>query len=119
MRVAQRCLATLAIVCRCLFSPLPASAIDLQHAAERPPVVQSEPGSTVDDVTIEIYGEVMRDIAQRYLALEPGALLMQTAIDHDYNNLLRLGGYRVRLETRAGSTPNSMTLHWIRDVTVV
>jgi hypothetical protein len=41
----------LAVAGFCLLSPLPASALDLQHESERPPIVQIVPGSTVDDVT--------------------------------------------------------------------
>jgi hypothetical protein len=96
-----------------LLSPLPTSAIDLQHAADRPPIVQIARGSTVDAITIEVYGEVTQDGVRRYLSLRPGMAVTQSAIDHDYYNLLRLGGYRVRLEVLAGSAANTITLHWI------
>jgi hypothetical protein len=107
------CLTILAIAGACFLAPLPTSALDLQHGAETPPIVQIVPGSTVDAVTIETYGQVTQDGVRRYLSLRPGAILTQLAIDHDYYNLVRLGGYRVRLEVEDGSAANTMTLHWI------
>jgi hypothetical protein len=112
-RSTHFCVATLAVASVCLFSALPSAALDLQHGSETPPVVQIAPGSTVYAVTIETYGEVTQDVVRRYLSLRPGMAVTQAAIDHDYYNLLRLGGYRVRLIVGAGNTANTMTLHWI------
>jgi hypothetical protein len=112
-RLKYLCLTALAIAGICLLSPLPTSALDIQHASDRPPIVQIESGSTVDDVTIETYGEVTSDGVRRYLALRPGMAVTQSAIDHDYYTLLRLGGFRVRLVVGAGSKANTLTLHWI------
>src|SRR5271156_4439965 len=103
----------LAIAGLCLLSPPLASAIDLQHAADRPPIVQIGLGTTVGAVTIETYGEVSAYVVQRYLSLRPGMMLTQLAIDRDYYNLQSLGGYRVRLVIGSGSAANTITLHWI------
>jgi hypothetical protein len=67
----------------------------------------------VDAVTIETYGQVRPNVVRRYLALRKGSPLDQTALDGDYANLVKLGGYRVRLTVAPGSGANTMTLHWI------
>jgi hypothetical protein len=112
-RLTHLCLAILAIAGICLLSSLPASALDLQHGSDSPPIVHIVPGSTVDAVTIETYGQVTLGGVRRYLSLWPGMSVTQAAIDHDYYDLMRLGGYRVRLVVAAGSQANTMTLHWI------
>ncbi len=67
----------------------------------------------MDAVTVETYGEVKEDAVWRYLSLRRGARLDQAAVDHDYDNLVKLGGYRVRLAVTRGSSANTMTLHWM------
>jgi hypothetical protein len=93
--------------------PSIASAGDVQHDAHAAPRIAISPGATVHAVTIETYGQVKPDAVRRYLSLEPGAKLDQAAVDKDYANLVKLGGYRVRLAVAPGGSANTMTLHWI------
>lgn len=107
------CLKTLAIVAVLLLSARTISARDLEHPSQTAPTIVIPRDATVDAVTVQTYGQVSRNSVWRYLTLRKGARLEQETIDHDYLNLVKLGGYRVRLVVGAGSGVNTMTLHWI------
>jgi hypothetical protein len=80
-----------------------------------PELTESEVGATVEDITFEIYGKLKIATVRRYLTLQRGSRLEQSAVDQDYANLLRLGDYRYRprLEIEPGSTEGTVRLHWI------
>lgn len=80
-----------------------------------PRLTDSEIGATVEDVRFEIYGRLKIATARRYLTLQPGSRLQQSAVDRDYANLGRLADYRYRprLEIEPGSQSGYVVLHWI------
>ncbi|HTA54991.1 MAG TPA: hypothetical protein VK755_09655 [Candidatus Acidoferrales bacterium] len=88
---------------------LPAAAIP--EATPRVAIV--ERGARIATVTIETYGVVKEPIVRRYLSLRAGDTLEQAAVERDYNNLTRLGGWRVRLAIRSDPSTASVSLHWI------
>jgi hypothetical protein len=80
----------------------------------RPPEIPAgEVGAIVQRVDIETYGVIDTGVVSRYLALREGDRLEQKAVNHDFNNLVRLGQFQPRLEIRNGSAPNTVTLEWI------
>jgi hypothetical protein len=107
------CLTALAVIALSVLPPSIASARDLQGDSPTAPRIAIPPRAIVDAVTIETYGQVKPDTVRRYLSLRSGAKLDQAAVDHDYANLVKLGGYRVRVAVAPGSSANTMTLHWI------
>jgi hypothetical protein len=80
-----------------------------------PTLTDAEVGATVEDITFEIYGKLKLVTGRRYLTIQRGSVLQQSAVDQDYANLLRLGDYRYRprLEIDPGSTSGTVRLHWI------
>jgi hypothetical protein len=80
-----------------------------------PELTDTEVGATVQDITFEIYGKLKIATVRRYLTLQRGSRLQQSAVDQDYNNLLRLADYRYRprLEIEPGSSSGTVQLHWI------
>ncbi len=78
-----------------------------------PQVAVRQIGATVEDVTIETYGVIKQSAVRPYLSLHKGSSLEQAAVNADFNNLVTLGGYRVRLRIDQGSTVNTVSLHWI------
>jgi hypothetical protein len=103
----------LAVIALLLLPRFTASARDLQRDPQTPPRISIPDGAIVDAVTIETYGQVKPGVVRRYLSLRKGARLDQAAVDNDFNNLVKLGGYRVRLAVAPGSGAKTMTLHWI------
>jgi hypothetical protein len=78
-----------------------------------PQVAVTERGARIEAVTIETYGVVMPVIVRRYLSLHAGDTLEQSAVDRDYNNLTRLGGWRTRLDVLRDTQTGGVSLHWI------
>jgi hypothetical protein len=78
-----------------------------------PQLSASQRGATVEDVTIETYGVTKPSVVRRYLSLHEGSILEQPSVDRDYDNLLRLGGYRPRVTIEPGASPHGVKLHWI------
>ena len=80
-----------------------------------PTLTDAQVGATVQDVTFEIYGQLKLVTVRRYLTIQRGSRLEQSAVNQDYNNLLRLGDYRYRprLEIEPGSSADTVQLHWI------
>ena len=77
------------------------------------PSVGTHADTTVEDVSIETYGVVDANAVWRYLSVRKGTTLTQAGIDRDYENLVRLGGFRTRLSIANGNDVNTTTLHWI------
>jgi hypothetical protein len=98
---------------RAAFLMLRAPARDVQRPSLTAPLIAIPEGTTVEAVSVETYGVVNQDDVRRYLALRRGARLNQAALDVDYQNLVRLGGFRVRLLVGSGSDVHAKTLHWI------
>jgi hypothetical protein len=84
-----------------------------QNVPRAPQIAIRQIGATVEAVTIETYGVIKPNAVWPYLLLHKGSRLDQPALDGDFNNLVTLGGYRVRLNIAQGRTTNTVTLHWI------
>ncbi len=85
----------------------------LQRTSQVAPKLEPEEiGATIQDVTIETYGVTNKHQVRRYLRLENGTQLSQTALNADFDNLVKLGGYRVRVEITSVAT-KAVMLHWI------
>jgi hypothetical protein len=93
-----------------LLAPCPVAA---ETPAGPPQVSASERGATIEDVTIKTYGVTKPSVVRRYLSLHEGSILEQSGVDRDYDNLLRLGGYRPRATIEPGASPHGVKLHWI------
>jgi hypothetical protein len=78
-----------------------------------PQVAITERGAKISAVTVETYGVVKPVIVERYLSLHAGDTLYQSAVDRDYNNLTRLGGWRTRLDVLRDARTGNVSLHWI------
>ena len=78
-----------------------------------PRVAIAERGAKIVTVTIETYGVLKPAIVRRYLLLRAGDTLEQGALERDYDNLTRLGGWRVRLGIRSDPLTGNVSLHWI------
>ena len=52
-------------------------------------------------------------IVRRYLSLHAGSRLSQSALNADFENLQRLGGFIARVTVDSGAQPASVRLHWI------
>ena len=78
-----------------------------------PQLSASERGATVEDVTIKTYDVTKPSVVRRYLSVHEGSVLEQAGVDRDYDNLLRLGGYRPRVTIEPGDSPHGVKLHWI------
>ena len=103
---------TIAMVATVLLGAATAlSAIAAPEAA--PQVAVAERGAKIAAVTVETYGVVKPAVVARYLSLHAGDTLDQSAVERDYNNLTRLGGWRTRLELRRDSQTGDVSLHWI------
>jgi hypothetical protein len=103
-----------------LFAPWMASAQPINAPGARnlngpPQLTDAEIGATVEDVSFEIYGKLRLVTVRRYLSIQRGSRLEQSAVDHDYANLQHLADYRYRprLEIEPGSTSGTVRLHWI------
>jgi hypothetical protein len=105
--------AALCIVAAFFVLPFSVQAQTVRPEAPGAPPIAIQPGATVDAVTVETYGEVKSDEVWKYLLLRKGAHLDQAAIDRDYDNLVTLGGYRVRLVVEPGRSMNTVSLQWI------
>jgi hypothetical protein len=90
--------------------PWPASA---QQVLGLPSVSATQDGATIDKVTIETYGVVKSITVRRYLKLHHGDRLTQAALNHDFRDLQRVGGYRTRVEVKDGDAPHTVDIHWI------
>jgi len=81
---------------------------------ETPPIVAvSVVGAPIANVKIETYGEVKASTVSRYLSVHKGDRLEQNAINQDYANLVKLGGFRPRLSIEQDPATGEVTLHWI------
>lgn len=109
MKRAAGAVAVVATSLLVAITTLPAAA--MPEAA--PQVAIVERGARIATVTIETYGVVKQAIVRRYLSLRAGDTLEQAAVERDYNNLTRLGGWRVRLAVRSDPATGNVTLHWI------
>ena len=80
-----------------------------------PTLTDSEVGATVEDISFEIYGALKLVTVRRYLTLQRGSRLAQSAVNQDFDNILRLSDYRYRprLEIEPGSETGLVRLHWI------
>ena len=78
-----------------------------------PRLTPEQVGAVIENVHVETFGVVDSAFIRRYLTLRQGDRVSQFAIDHDYNNLLRLGQYRTRLQVENGSAPHTVRLLWI------
>jgi len=78
-----------------------------------PQVALTERGAKIVAVTIETYGIVKLRIVERYLSLHCGDTLEQGAVERDYDNLTRLGGWRTRLDVLRDPQTGDVSLHWI------
>ena len=77
-----------------------------------PPVLSARQiGATVEDVAIETYGIVKPVTVRRYLTLHAGSRLSQRALDRDFYNLQRLGGFIPRVTVKNVSL-GRVRLHW-------
>ncbi|HVN70188.1 MAG TPA: hypothetical protein VMU38_11140 [Candidatus Binatia bacterium] len=63
-------------------------------------------------MSIDTSGVIGPEAVDRYLSLRKGSLLEQAAVNRDYDNLVRLGGFRPRLLIARGSDANAVTLRW-------
>jgi len=84
-----------------------------QSLAGPPAISASQRDATIEAVTLETYGVTKPAVVWQYLALRKGSRLDQAAVDRDYDNLVRLGGYRPRLTIAPGQAPHAVALHWI------
>jgi len=78
-----------------------------------PEVAVTQRGAKIVAVTIETYGVIKPGIVERYLSLHRGDTLEQSAVERDYNNLTRLGGWRTRLDVLRDPRTGDVSLHWI------
>jgi hypothetical protein len=78
-----------------------------------PRIAVTERGAKIAAVTIETYGVVKPVVVERYLSLHAGDALDQSAVERDYKNLTRLGGWRTRLDIRRDPQTAAVSLHWI------
>ena len=71
-----------------------------------PPVVSAlQNGATIEGVTIKTYGATKPVEVRRYLSLHAGSHLSQSALNRDFNNLQRLGGFIARVTVESGARP--------------
>ena len=103
-----------------VFAPWLASAQAINAPGARnlngpPQLTDAEIGATVEDVDFEIYGKLRLVTVRRYLTIQRGSRLEQSAVDQDYANLQHLADYRYRprLEIEPGSASGMVRLHWI------
>lgn len=94
-----------------LVAAITLSAIAAPEATPR--VAVTERGAKIAAVTVETYGVVKPVIVERYLSLHAGDALDQTAVERDYQNLTRLGGWRTRLDVLRDPKTGDVSLHWI------
>ncbi len=86
----------------------------LADSLDRLPLIAvSEAGAKIADVTIESYGVTNPEVVRQYLTLRPGDTLEQAAVTRDYTNLVKLGGFRTRLQILRNDSGGGVTLHWI------
>jgi hypothetical protein len=90
-----------------------ATALAQARPDPAPQVAVAEQGAKIAAVTVETYGVVKPAIVRRYLTLRAGGTLEQDAVDRDYRNLTRLGGWRARLDVLRDPATGNVTLHWI------
>lgn len=100
----------LAVIAALQFIPISGVA-DTLVGPPRISVLQA--GATIEDVSIKTYGVVKPVTVRRYLSLHAGSQLSQSALDRDFNNLQRLGGFIARVTVESGAQPASVRLHWI------
>jgi len=84
-----------------------------QNALTAPRLAVSQVGGTVENVTVETYGVTTVAVVKHYLALHKGSRLDQASVDRDFDNLVRLGGFKTRLIIEPGDSPHDASLHWI------
>ena len=94
------------------FFLLPWNAV-AQSVLHAPNIPVRQVGATIEAVTIETYGVAKPNAVRQYLSVRAGSSLEQAALDADFNNLVDLGGYRVRLDIGEGRAPKGVTLRWI------
>jgi hypothetical protein len=85
----------------------------LQAAPPAPKIPDRQAGARIEDVSVETSGVVDADVVRRYLSLRRGSLLVQVAVNRDYDNLVKLGGFRARLVIKDVSRLHAVTLRWI------
>ena len=113
-RPALLCLAIVAVATALFALPCKAAAQkSLERAYQAAPKLEpQEIGAPVRDVTIETYGVTKPHLVRRYLTLRQGSRLEQRPLNADFENLVKLGGYRVRV-TIQHTDEGGVTLHWI------
>ena len=89
------------IVAFLVFAPWLASAQAINAPGARnlngpPRLTDAEIGATVEDISFEIYGKLKLVTVRRYLSIQRGSRLEQSAVDQDYANLQHLADYRYR-----------------------
>ncbi len=94
-----------------LVAATPLSATAAPEAT--PQVAVTERGAKIAAVTIETHGAVTPAVVERYLSLNAGDTLYQSAVERDFKNLTRLGGWRTRLDLRRDPKTGDVSLHWI------
>ena len=110
LRTAAYCALLFALAAPC------ATVAPARAAVERlapPHVASAQTGDAIERVTITTYGVTKIAIVRRYLTLHEGSRLTQAGVDRDFSNMVRLGGFRPRLEIEPGSDAQSVRLHWI------
>ena len=85
----------------------------LQGVPPCPKVPAPQVGARIEAVSVETSGVVDADVVRRYLSLRKGSLLVQAAVNRDYDNLVKLGGFRPRLLIKDDTLSHAVTLHWI------
>lgn len=84
-----------------------------QAAPPAPQIPARQAGARIENVTIETSGVVDANVVRRYLSLRRGSLLVQAGVNSDYDNLVKLGGFRPRLLITDDSPLHAVTLCWI------
>jgi len=85
----------------------------LAPAPPAPTISARQAGARIANVSIETSGAVDAKAVWRYLSLRTGSLLEQTAVNRDYDNLVKLGGFRPRLVIENVALSHAVTLRWI------
>ena len=84
----------------------------LAGAPPAPKITARQVGARIEAVSVETSGVVDADVVRRYLSLRRGSLLVQAAVNRDYDNLVKLGGFRPRLVIEDDPLPHAVTLRW-------
>ena len=85
----------------------------LRAVPPAPKIPARQAGARIEDVSVEASGVADADVVWRYLSLRRGSLLEQPAVNRDYDNLARLGGFRPLLVIKDVAQSHAVTLRWI------